>query len=92
LSKDAYGLAIRRDDSARTGHDYSVGAVYTTLQRLEDKGILTSRITEPLSMRGDRARREFRMTAAGNRALRDAQRIAAAVWSGVGSTIRPEPA
>ena len=37
LGEDAYGLAVRRDVSTRTRHDYSVGAVYTTLQRLEDK-------------------------------------------------------
>ena len=92
LGEDAYGLAIRRDVSARTGHDYSVGAVYTTLQRLEDKKLLTSRMSEPQPTRGGRARREFRITAAGTRALRSAQRIATAVWAGIGPTIRPEPA
>ena len=40
LGSEAYGLAVRRDLADRTGHDYSVGAVYTTLQRLEDKGFL----------------------------------------------------
>ena len=54
LGEDAYGLAVRRDLSQRTGRDHSVGAVYTTLQRLEDKGLLTSRASEPLPVRGGR--------------------------------------
>ena len=92
LGDDAYGLAIRRDLAARTGRDYSVGAVYTTLQRLEDKGLLASRASAPLPVRGGRSRRHFTITGAGARALRDAERHAASIWAGVGGTLRPEPA
>lgn len=92
LGADAYGLAVRRDLEARTGRDYSVGAVYTTLQRLEDKGLLRSRTTAPLPVRGGRSRRLFVITAAGARALRDAERHAASIWAGVGTSSRPEPA
>jgi len=92
LADDAYGLAIRRDISARARRDYSVGAVYTTLQRLEEKGFVSSRTSDPLPVRGGRSRREFKVTGAGRRALRDAQRVAASVWAGVGTTIKPEPA
>ena len=91
LGKDAYGLAIRDDVSERTDHDYSVGAVYTTLQRLEEKGLVASRMSDPQPIRGGRARREFRMTAAGEKALRDARRLASSVW-GAGTKLRPEPA
>jgi PadR family transcriptional regulator, regulatory protein PadR len=92
LGDDAYGLAVRRDLAERTGRDYSVGTVYTTLQRLEDKGLLTSRATAPLPVRGGRSRRLYVITGAGARALRDAERYAAALWAGVRSPIRPEPA
>lgn len=92
LGTDAYGLALRRDLAARTGRDYSVGALYTTLQRLEDKGFLTSHATDPLPVRGGRSRRCFTLTGAGARALRDAERYAASIWAGVGTTVRPEPA
>ena len=92
LGDNAYGLSIRDDVSERTKHDYSIGAVYTTLQRLEDKGLVVSRLSDPLPVRGGRARREFRITAAGAKALRDARRVAAAVWSGAGTRFRPEPA
>jgi DNA-binding PadR family transcriptional regulator len=88
LGDDAYGLAIRRDLAERNERDYSVGAVYTTLQRLEDKGLLKSRTGEPTPVRGGRARRHFTLTAAGKRALLDAQRDAEALWAGI-PTIRP---
>ena len=91
LGDDAYGLAIRRDLEERLGRAYSVGAVYTTLQRLEDKGLLRSESTAPLPVRGGRSRRRFALTGAGTRAMRDAERQAAAMWAGVGR-IKPEPA
>lgn len=92
LGDDAYGLAVRQDLSERAGRDYSVGAVYTTLQRLEDKGLLTSRASQPLPVRGGRSRRHFRLTGAGTRAIRDAERQAASMWAGVAARIRPRPA
>jgi DNA-binding PadR family transcriptional regulator len=91
LAEEAYGLAIRRDLAQRMGRDYSVGAVYTTLQRLEDKGLLKSRSGDPLPVRGGRSRRHFVLTGTGTRVLRAAQREAAAVWAGVG-TLGPERA
>jgi DNA-binding PadR family transcriptional regulator len=92
LGDDAYGLAVRHDLSERAGRDYSVGAIYTTLQRLEDKGLLTSRMSEPLPVRGGRSRRHFRVTGAGARAIRDAERQAASMWAGVGTRISMKPA
>jgi DNA-binding PadR family transcriptional regulator len=92
LGDGAHGLAIRRDVSTRTKHDYSVGAVYTTLQRLETKGLVSSRTTDPLPVRGGRSRREFKLTTNGRRALRQAERVVASVWAGVGTTIAPEHA
>ena len=92
LGNDAYGLAVRRDLTERTGRDYSVGAVYTTLQRLEDKGFVTSRASDPLPVRGGRSRRHFTLTGAGAHALREAERHTASIWGGIGTSIRPEPA
>jgi len=92
LADDAYGLAVRHDLAERTGRDYSVGTVYTTLQRLEDKGLLASHASEPLPVRGGRSRRHFTITGAGSRALRHAERHAASIWAGVGTGVRPEPA
>jgi PadR family transcriptional regulator PadR len=92
LGDGAYGLAVRSDLSERAGRDYSVGAIYTTLQRLEDKGLLASRASEPLPVRGGRSRRHFRITGAGARAIRDAERQAKSMWASVGTRIRTRPA
>ncbi|HET9012301.1 MAG TPA: helix-turn-helix transcriptional regulator [Gemmatimonadaceae bacterium] len=92
LGEGAYGLAVRQDLSERAGREYSVGAIYTTLQRLEDKGLLASRASEPLPVRGGRSRRHFRLTGAGSRAIRDAERQATSMWASVGRPIRPRPA
>lgn len=91
LADDAYGLAIRRDLSSRLHHDYSVGAVYTTLERLEDKGLVASHTTDPTPRRGGRSRRHFTLTSAGRKAIQQAQRLATSAWSGLGTVIRPEP-
>src|SRR5262249_51445546 len=74
LGQGAYGLEVRRELLERTNRDYAVGAVYTTLQRLEDKGFLKSRLSDPQPVRGGRSRRLFTLTVAGQRALRDAER------------------
>lgn len=92
LGDDAHGLAIRADVSERTRRDYSVGAIYTTLERLADKGLVSTRMSEPLPVRGGRSRRHFKVTAAGKRAISAAQREMASIWAGVRTTTRPEPA
>lgn len=91
LGDGAYGLAIRRDLSARTQRNYSVGATYTTLQRLEEKGFLSSRTTNPLPVRGGRSRRQFAVTGLGRKAIRNAQRMSTSIWAGIGTPILPEP-
>jgi len=92
LGDEAYGLAVRRDLSARTGRDYSVGAIYTTLERLETKGYVSSRMAAPLAKRGGRSRRQFRITASGHRAIVRAELAARQVWAGVGGFLNPETA
>ncbi|WP_024285306.1 PadR family transcriptional regulator [Cellulomonas sp. KRMCY2] len=66
---DAYGLLVRKEVSSARGRELSVGAAYTTLSRLETKGLLTSHCTDPLPVRGGRSRREYRLTTAGRELL-----------------------
>jgi PadR family transcriptional regulator, regulatory protein PadR len=80
LRHDAYGAEIRRDVVVRTSRDYSVGAIYASLQRLEDKGLLESFESEPLPVRGGRSRRYFVPTAAGRLALRRATEAKRRFW------------
>jgi PadR family transcriptional regulator PadR len=84
LADDAYGIRIRRDVSTVAKRDYSVGAVYTTLQRLEDKGLVESWLSDPIPVRGGRSRRHYRVTAPGHRALREARRRATRMWGAFG--------
>jgi PadR family transcriptional regulator, regulatory protein PadR len=92
LGDEAHGLAVRSELAKRTKRDYSVGAVYTTLQRLEIKGLIASHASEPLPVRGGRSRRQFSLTTGGRKALRDAEREAASLLAGVGHILRPERA
>lgn len=65
LGDDAYGVAIRREIESRTGRSVSVGALYSTLSRLEQKGYVASRIGEATPERGGRAKRHYVMRAEG---------------------------
>ena len=67
---DAYGSAIRDDIERRIGRNVSRGAVYVTLDRLEEKGLLTSKLGGATSERGGRPKRLFQVTPAGITAIR----------------------
>jgi PadR family transcriptional regulator PadR len=82
LRADAYGAAIRREIAARTGRDAVIGAVYATLARLEDKGLVRYVLSEPLPVQGGRARKTFRLTPAGERALAHSTSMLAAMMRG----------
>src|SRR5215216_3569998 len=83
LGDDAYGAAIRQEIHARSGRDVSINAVYTTLDRLEAKGLLRSWIGEPTAQRGGRRRKFYALRPAGVAALRQAYRAFAAMTVGL---------
>jgi DNA-binding PadR family transcriptional regulator len=70
LGDEAYGLAIRRIIASRTGRDTAIGAVYATLGRLHEKGLVQFELSDPQPVSGGRARKCFTLTRAGERALR----------------------
>jgi PadR family transcriptional regulator, regulatory protein PadR len=74
LQDAAYSVAIRSEIAACTGRKVSPGALYTTLDRLETRGIVRSRFADPLPQRGGRARRYFALTRSGHAAIVNAQR------------------
>jgi DNA-binding PadR family transcriptional regulator len=74
VGEDAYGVTIRAEIELCTGRDPAPGALYTTLDRLEDKGLVTSRLGDPTPQRGGRAKRFFTVTPAGIEAVARAQR------------------
>lgn len=69
LAEGAYGVAIHHDIVRRGGRDCSFGTVYTTLNRLEQKGLVSSRLGEATPERGGRRKRFFGLTAAGRRSM-----------------------
>src|SRR5580704_12267661 len=71
---NAYGVTIRAEIEACTDRDPSPGALYTTLDRLEDKGLVASTFGEPTPQRGGRAKRYFTVTGSGMEAVVRAQR------------------
>src|SRR5688500_9279914 len=69
LRDDAYGVTIRGELADRAGRNVAPGALYTALERLETKGLITSRMSDPTPQRGGRAKRHVSVTAAGMEAL-----------------------
>jgi DNA-binding PadR family transcriptional regulator len=67
LGEDAYGAAIRQEIEAVTGRRCSIGALYTTLDRLETKGLLKTRMGDATPQRGGRAKRMVLVTASGRK-------------------------
>lgn len=72
LGADAYGVSIREEIEARTGQAFSAGALYTALDRLEKRGLVSSRLGDPTPMRGGKRKRLYTVEPAGERALADA--------------------
>ncbi|HXS93396.1 MAG TPA: PadR family transcriptional regulator [Candidatus Limnocylindrales bacterium] len=74
LKTDAYGMRVRREIAGRTGRDVTIGAVYATLDRLEEKGLLTAKLSGPTPERGGRAKKSFTLTGAGVEAVNRSRR------------------
>jgi len=74
VGEDAYGVPIRAEIAACTDREPAPGALYTTLDRLGEKGLVTSRLGDPTPQRGGRAKRYFTVTACGMEAVARAQR------------------
>jgi DNA-binding PadR family transcriptional regulator len=85
---NVYGVAIRREILDRTGRDVSPGAVYTALERMERRGLVTSRFGEPTPVRGGKRKRLYTLLPAATRALErslaDLRELAGAAAHGIG--------
>lgn len=74
LGDDAYGVTVHQEIQQRTGRDMSFATIYTTLGRLETKGLADSFVGEPTPERGGRAKKHFSVTPAGKQALQHSLR------------------
>src|SRR6202795_5099298 len=82
LGDEAYGVPISEAIEESSGKEVALGSVYITLERLESKGLVSSRLGEPTAERGGRAKTYFRITAKGLREVRQAQRTLTRLWKG----------
>jgi DNA-binding PadR family transcriptional regulator len=83
LGRDAYGLAIARELEAQAGRRLSRGALYTSLERLELKGLVRWKLEAGGPERAGLPKRVYSVTARGLTALRASQRILRRMWSGL---------
>jgi PadR family transcriptional regulator PadR len=82
LSDDAYGVSVKHVLERETTRDVSIGAVYASLDRLDQKGLVRSEMTPGAAVRGGRSRRSFLVTPDGLRALKEMRRVRDRLWDG----------
>ena len=88
LGDNTYGVPIVEEIERRTGRATSPAAVYVTLRRMEQKGLLSSQMSEPTPERGGKARRCVRVTRNGLNALRGAREAMDQMWKGLDPKLR----
>jgi DNA-binding PadR family transcriptional regulator len=80
LGEGAYGVPISREIERHTGRDVAYGTVYATLERLQEKGLVSSSLGEATPQRGGRAKRYFRVTTRGLRTVRETKESLTGFW------------
>ena len=83
LGEDAYGVPISKELLILAGREVALGSIYAALGRLEQKALVTSSLGDPTPERGGRAKRYFRATPAGLRALRKTRTALINLWNGI---------
>src|SRR6478736_9944493 len=83
LGDEAYAVTVRDEITRCTGRDVSRGSIYITLDRLETKGYLKSRLADPTPERGGRAKRYYALRPRAVEALRESRRVLVALWRGL---------
>ena len=88
LGGEAYGVPIVEEIERRTGRSVARAAVYITLRRLEEKGFVTSWMSDPTPERGGKARRCVRLTPAALESLRLSRQALDSMWKGLDPGLR----
>lgn len=83
LGENAYGSTIRQLLADTIQRDVTIGALYTTLERLEKKGLLESKMGEATAERGGRAKKYFKVSAQGQSSLKRSKQALNSMWQGV---------
>lgn len=80
LGDDAYGVGIKEDIEKRTDRTISIGALHSTITRLEEKGMIKSWLGDPTQERGGRRKRYFQLTNLGKSSLREMKALRDELW------------
>lgn len=81
LGDDAYGVSVQKDIETRCKRTISIGALHSTITRLEEKGYLKSWLGGATAERGGRSKRFFEVTQAGKKALTESKSLRDELWS-----------
>ena len=90
FTPEAYSVVIAEELEQQTGKTVSTGAVHAALQRLENKGLVSSQMGEATSERGGRRKRIFTVTVAGSRILHEVREVRNSLWSRIAPRALPK--
>jgi DNA-binding PadR family transcriptional regulator len=80
MSEEAYGISVKKEVERHSGRSILLGAVHITLYRLQDKGLLQSKMGGATDKRGDRRKRLFKITKSGMKQLQVSQNVRKEMW------------
>lgn len=83
LGDQAYGVSVSRELEKQRGREVSLGSIYAALDRLEQKGLISSSLGDPTPDRGGKAKRYFRVTQEGLRKVHETRRVLSVLWRGL---------
>ncbi len=89
LHGKAYGVNITHEIIQQTNRSVRLNQVHASLHRLEDKGMIVSKMSDPTPERGGRRKRIFTITAYGQQTLQDIQAVRANLWNLLPSSMKP---
>ncbi len=81
LGEEAYGVSIQQDIEARCKRSISIGALHSTITRLEEKGLLKSWLGGATQERGGRSKRYYEITSAGKKAVSESKSLRDELWN-----------
>ena len=90
FTPEAYSVVIAEELEQQTGKTVTTGAVHAALQRLENKGLVSSQMGEATSERGGRRKRIFKVTVAGGRILHEVRDVRNNLWSRIAPRTLPK--
>jgi PadR family transcriptional regulator, regulatory protein PadR len=83
LGDEAYGLPISQEIEEQSGHEVALGSIYAALDRLQNRGLVSSSLGDPTPERGGRAKKYFKITVKGMKVVQETQRTLTRMWKGL---------